>query len=248
VVFPPLNYTDWDALWKHRRWLERPQVRSLLKSIDYRIKEWPQRFARERHQYRENASLISMSEFEQASSFCRCCTIGSGRGKFKHGRCNVWKLCPYCSHKKRMEILRKFLPAFRRGRWWFLTISPASTCNLNILTVQCLVGWWEACRFALDTLIKTGVIKGAFPLETIAIHAYWPNAVARPHVHMVLLADSMTRSITDELGRLVASYHSQWWYPRKRQWIEPESRTPDIHIPKTSGLVRRRHWRHVKLP
>src|SRR5438445_6322141 len=86
VVFPPLAYTDWDVLWRHRRWLEPPQVRSLLKSIDYRIREWPQRFARKRHQYRENASLIAMSEFEQASAFCRCGTIGASKGRFKSGK------------------------------------------------------------------------------------------------------------------------------------------------------------------
>jgi hypothetical protein len=226
VVFPPLAYTDWDVLWRHRRWLEPPQVGSLLKSIDYRIREWPQRFARERHQYRENASLIAMSDFEQASAFCRCGTIGSTRTEFKAGRCGVWKLCPYCSHKKRMEILRKYLPVFRRGHWWFLTISPTEMCNLNILTVECLIDWWEACRFALDTLIKTGVIKGAFLLETISIHAYWPVPRALPHVHVVLLADCVTRSTVDELKRVFVSYHGQWWHSKKRCWIEPDVPTP----------------------
>lgn len=225
VVFPPLDYTDWRALLEQRRWLQA-HVGGLLKSIDYRIKEWPQRFARERHQYRENASLIAMSEFAQASSFCRCGTIGSGRGKFKYGRCNVWKLCPYCSHKKRMEILRKFLPVFQRGRWWFLTISPVEMRNLNPCTTECFVAWWEACRYALDTLIKAGVIKGAFILETLSVHAYWPHAVALPHVHVVILADAVTRATTDELNRLLASYHGQWWDTRKRQWVEPDVPRP----------------------
>lgn len=233
VPFPPLNYTDRDVLWRHRRWLERPQIRSMLKSIDYRIKEWPQRFGRKKHQYRENACLMAMSEFEQASEFCRCSTIGSSKGRFKSGRCGVWKVCPYCGHKKRMVILSKFLPVFKRGKWWFLTISPTEMCNLNILTGQCLIDWWEACRFTLDTLIKSGFIKGAFLLETISIHAYWPVPRALPHVHVVLLADSITKTTVDELKRVFASYHGQWWHPKKRCWMEPDVPRPIWSVAST---------------
>lgn len=198
----------------------------MLDSIKYRINEWPQRFARERHQYKENACLIAMSEHEQASRFCQCGTIGSTKGQFKGGRCGVWKLCPYCSHKKRIEILRKFLPVFRRGRWWFLTISPTQMCNVNILTTEYLIDWWEGARFTLDTLIKAEVIKGAFLLETISIHAYWPVPRGLPHVHVVLLADVMTKATVRKLKRVFARYHGQWWHSKKRCWIEPDVRRP----------------------
>jgi hypothetical protein len=243
VVFPPLDYTDWDVLWQSRRWLGRPWVKGWLRSIDYRIMEWPQRFARERHQYWQNACLIAMSEFEQASAFCRCGTLGSSRGRFKTGRCGLWKLCPYCSHKKRLEILRKFLPVFRRGRWWFLTISPVQMCNLNMLTVQCLIDWWEACRFALDTLIKAGAVKGAFLLETISVHAYWPVPRGRPHVHVVLLADDVTRSTVDEVNRIIVDdYHGQWWSPPKKAWLEPDETEPIWSAPSTRTYAIRRDF------
>lgn len=232
VLFPPLNYTDSDVLWSNRRWLGRPAVSSLLKSIDYRIKEWPQRFGRENHQYRENACLMAMSEFEQASEFCRCGTIGSTKGRYKSGRCGVWKVCPYCSHKKRKVILSKFLPVFRRGNWWFLTISPTEMCNLYV-TAQRLIDWWEACRFTLDTLRKSGLIKGAFLLETISIHAYWPVPRALPHVHVVLLADSITKPTTDELKQVFATYHGQWWHPKQRCWMEPDMPTPIWSVAST---------------
>ena len=224
-VFRSVNFTDWNQLMQHRSNLPTNTVRA-LKSIDYRIQEWPLRFGRERHQYRQNASLIAMSEFERAADFCRCCTIGSGQGKYQHGKCNVWKLCPYCSHKKRKQILSKFLPVFRRGRWWFVTISPDDLCNLNPLTIDCLVDWWESCRFALNKSIKAGLINGAFMFETLSVHAYWPHAKGLPHVHAVVLADTMTPAIVDKLTSLLASYHGQWWSPRKKRWFEPEVPEP----------------------
>ena len=243
MVFPPLNYTDWNELWQYRRWLGRPGVKGWLRSIDYRIKEWPQRFAREGQQYRENASLISMSELPQASAFCRCGTIGSRIGRYASGRCGLWKACPYCSHKKRMEILRKFLPVFRRGSWSFLTISPVEMCNLNILTVECLTSWWDGCRFALDALVKAGAIKGAFLLETMSVHAYWPVPRARPHVHIVILADTMPKSTLDELKRIIMEdYHGQWWHPRKKAWMEPDESEPIWSAPSTRTYEIRRDF------
>jgi hypothetical protein len=218
--FRPINCCDWSAMWAQRRWLGR-DVERMLASIDYRIEQWPQRFARPEHQYRENASLIAMSEFDAKSLICRCGTIGSSRTKFRPGKCGRWKICPYCSHKKRLEILKKFLPAFKRGRWWFMTISPESLCPLNMLYVDYLVDWWEACRYALVNMIAEGVIQGAFMLETIAISQYWPHAQARPHVHVVLLADELTRATIDRLKELLNLYNGQWWDSRKKKWVEP---------------------------
>ncbi len=210
---------------RHRRWLN-PRVPGLLDSIDHLINEWPQRFNRKGHQFRENASLLAMSEFERAADFCRCCTIGSSRGKYAFGTCKVWKLCPYCSHLKRKKILSKFLPVFRRGRWWFLTVSPTELCPLNICSVECLVAWWDACRFALASLIKTDLIKGAFMFETMSVHRYWPHVEALPHVHAIILADNMTPTIINDLKRLVANYHGQSWNTKKKRWIEPDVPEP----------------------
>ena len=218
--FRPLNCCDWSALWAQRRWLGQDVTR-LLASIDYRIEQWPQRFARPKHQYRENASLIAVSELDAKSLICRCGTISSSGTNFRPGRCGRWKICPYCSHKKRLEILKKFLPVFRRGRWWFVTISPVDCCPLCMCYVDYLVDWWEACRYALVDMIAEGVIQGAFILETIAISQYWPHAQARPHVHVVLLADELTRATIDRLKELLNLYNGQWWDSRKKKWVEP---------------------------
>lgn len=240
-VFLPINFTSWSDLMSHRRWLPRATVR-LLKSIDFRIKEWPLRFAREQHLYRENASLIAMSEFASPDTFCRCCTIGSGRGNFSHGVCHIWKLCPYCSHKKRLTILRKFLSKFRQGHWWFLTISPERLCNVNICTVDCIRAWWEACRYALCRLIDAGLIRGVFLFETISFHNYWPTAKGLPHIHAVVLADSMTSGITDDLKRVFGEYHGQSWSPKKRAWLEPARPEPIWANPSTrTYAINREH-------
>jgi hypothetical protein len=236
-----------DLLLEHRQELLRHfggyrDVGWMLDSIKYRINEWPQRFAREKHQYKENACLIAMSEHEQAREFCSCGCIGSSIGRFRSGNCGLWKICPYCGHRKRMVILRKFLPVFRRGRWWFVTISPPWMCNVNSMTIHLLIDWWEACRFALYTLIESEVIKGAFLLETISIHAYWPMPRGLPHVHVVILADAMTKSTVEELKRAFSSYHGQWWYPKKRCWVEPEVARPIRCEPSTRTYRIRRQF------
>lgn len=218
--FRPLNCSDWSALWAQRRWLGR-DVERLLKSIDYRIEQWPQRFARPGQQYRENASLIAISELDAKSTICRCGTIGSSHMKFPTGRCGKWKICPFCGHKKRVEILKKFLPVFKRGRWWFMTISPESLCPLNMFYVDYLVDWWEACRYALVNMIDEDQVQGAFILETIAIARYWPFAQARPHVHVVLLANELTPATIDRLKEHLKAYHGQCWDSRKKKWVEP---------------------------
>jgi hypothetical protein len=46
--FTPLNCCDWSALWEQRRWLGQ-EVERLLDSIEYRIEQWPRRFARPKH-------------------------------------------------------------------------------------------------------------------------------------------------------------------------------------------------------
>ena len=94
------------------------------------------------------------------------------------------------------------------------------------MTVENIVAWWEACRFALHMLKQQGLIGGAFTFETISVHRYWPNAMALPHVHVVLLADNITPDTIGDLKRLMASYHGQTWQSKTKRWIEPEAPEP----------------------
>lgn len=216
--YHPLNASDFNVLAESSKWLPK-SLTPLLRSIHYRVKTWPKRFARPRQNYAANACLVAMSDFEKKDRFCRCGTIGSSAGTFRGGRCGLWTICPYCSHKKRIEVWRKYLPKFSPGRWWFMTISPTVPTNLNICNVIRLTSWWEACRYALTTMIAEGDLRGAFVYETIAVDHYWPVAKSRPHVHAVLLADAVDRGTVQRLKELLHAYQGQVWDSTQREWL-----------------------------
>ncbi|GEM_PF-1980507 len=213
---------DFDNLWKYRDWLSVGTVylAQLLKSIDYRINEWPQRFDRPKHMYRENACLLAASEFPLRLNFCRCSRLGRpGKYGYATGRCQIWRLCPYCSHKKRLELLRKFLPVFNRGNWWFLTMSPEEFCHIHGENIEAIISWWEGCRYALQKLIDFGFIDGALVFETISVHHYWPNALGLPHVHVLIIADEMTPETVRFLQATFSEYAGQKWDAGRKLWL-----------------------------
>ncbi|MCX6925146.1 MAG: hypothetical protein NT154_18325, partial [Verrucomicrobia bacterium] len=105
--------------------------------------------------------------------------------------------------------------------WWFTTISPEDFCVQNMQHVDHLTAWWEACRYALVNMIAEGEVQGAFILETIAIARYWPHAHARPHVHVVLLANEVTPATIGRLKELLNVYKGEWWDSRTKKWVEP---------------------------
>lgn len=227
----PVNLCDFDELWKYRHLVSEEMMflTELLKSIDYRIDQWPQRFDRAKHMYRENACLIAASEYSKRLNFCRCSRLGKpGNYGYATGRCRIWRLCPYCSHKKRLELLRKYLPVFKAGKWWFLTISPEEFGHVHSTNIDALISWWEACRFALQQLIDGGLIDGALVFETLSVHHYWPDALGLPHVHVVILAGRMTKDTTSLLTEILASYMGESWDSQSKQWAPRMEVYPDV--------------------
>jgi hypothetical protein len=150
-----------------------PHLQELADATDYRILRFPQRFAREGQHYADNANILLLSRLTGKDSLLKC-------GLLRH-TCKRWKLCPYCCHVKRMEILGKFLPVFQthEGRWGFLNLSftrphYCGDCYHDLLGLL-----WDALRFGFEMMIDQGEFDAAFLLEEFAVLSYWCGAAGR---------------------------------------------------------------------
>lgn len=211
-----LNYTSLAELEGNRSVLS-PGESVLLDCTIKRISHYPHRFAREGQRYSENAGIMLMSRHIQKGAFCMC-SIG-GR------RCSLWRRCAHCCHQKRMTILRKYLPMFHRGRWFYVTLSWRRSLWVESPLVEPLYLYWGACDFALRHLIDAGHIRGAFVYEALYVDSYVPGQRVLPHNHMVLLADELTAAVIETFRSLAKSYTGQRWNSMKRKWehlAEPE--------------------------
>jgi hypothetical protein len=187
-----------------------------------RIELWPHRFAREGQMYAENAGIIALSGWFGRHDFCRCGNLYF-RSHQKHpSPCNQWRVCPYCAHKRRMRMQRQFLPAYYRGRWWFLTLSFTRSAWVGWHAKEDISLWWDACRWALFNMLLAGAFRGVFVFEALHIESYWPHPLVLPHVHVIVLADEITPGLLDELRARVAAYSGQRWDSRSKKWIQPE--------------------------
>jgi hypothetical protein len=177
-----------------------PHLQALADATAYRMLRFPHRFARKHQNYADNASILLLSRWSGKESFFKC-------GLLKH-TCKNWKLCPYCCHKKRMEILSKFLPAFDtdEGKWGFFTLSfhRPHYCGDGYYDNLELI--WDACRFGFEMMVDVGEFGAVFLLEEFQVLSYYPVPKVLAHVHAVVLADEITIGKTERLKEFVNNY------------------------------------------
>ena len=82
---------------------------------------------------------------------------------------------------------KQFLPAFHRGRWWFLTISFTRSALVGWHAKEDISLWWDACRWALWNMLAAGVFRGVFVFEALHVESYWPHPLVLPHLHVTVL-------------------------------------------------------------
>lgn len=221
-----LNHADLTELHRNRNLLSQQQ-RACLEDTLFRIERFPQRFARTRQAYAQNAGLIIMSEFPHIERFSRCCFERQMLDAKTHRvvkcqpRCNFWQLCPYCCHIKRQDLLRKLLPVFGSRPCFLVTISFSHSLEIQSGRDQCVFAYWGACQYALKTMWLEGIIAGGFVLEDFFIDSYYPIKKVLPHCHAVVLADRIAPEHIDTMGELIRSYTGQVWCSRKRRWLDP---------------------------
>jgi hypothetical protein len=191
------DWTDWNMLLDNLNHLH-PETAALFRTTKRRVEGIPEKFDREGQNYKEQASMLLLSNFKRKVSFGLC-----GSGKYP---CDLWKFCPACCHKKRKNLLHTFLDGFGKGAWHFLTVSypPATVIDRDD------DGWfqpyWAAPRFAVNLLKKLGKINGAIALEEVAFHSFLGGVHLTPHCHFLIDADSFTMSEVNYLMDMVRCY------------------------------------------
>jgi hypothetical protein len=146
----------------------------------------------------------------------------NGRVRYVESRCNDWRLCPYCCHVKRMEILRKFLPCFREQSFYLLTISFARSLNVEPWLDEPMWAYWAAAHYALKEMCLDHSFQGAIVLEECVIESYHPQMLILPHVHAVVRADQITPGQIEQLKALISSYDGRHWCGKRRRWVRRE--------------------------
>ena len=190
-----LNRCDLDEMRQHRHLFPR-RLKAWAEVTDSRIGRYPQRFARPDQHYAENANILLLSPFSRKGSYFFWCG-------FARHRCRYWRVCPYCAHITRMDILGKFLPAFFRHPWWFQTISFHGYHRLGDGASDDLILHWEACRHAYKRMVEMGVFDAVFYLEEFEVISYFPVPLAQAHAHAVVAADNFSQGDIQEIVGLV---------------------------------------------
>ncbi len=152
-----------------------PHIQRLADATDYRIRRFPQRFAREDQHYAENANILLLSGFVGKDWYFKC-------GLLKH-TCGNWRACPACCHRKRMTILSKFLPVFGScaGQFGFVTLSSKRPHYCGDGYCDNLELIWDACRFGFEIMTDLGEFDAVFLLEEFQILSYWPVPMVVAH-------------------------------------------------------------------
>lgn len=142
-----LNHSDLDELDEHSHLLN-PEQQERLSAIRYRIKTYPDRFDRPRQNYRHYAGILAMADFNPSHRLCSCCIQNWG--------CKVWKFCPYCAWRIKMELLKKFLTKYHQHSWYSMTIAFEGFLFLCPIFGDDISLYWEACVYAIKRMVTEG--------------------------------------------------------------------------------------------
>lgn len=222
-----LNRCDLDEMRQHRHLLPR-RLTACAEVTEGRIERYPQRFDRPDQHYAENANILLLSPFSGKGSYFFWCG-------FARHRCRYWRVCPYCSHITRMDILAKFLPVFFRHQWWFPTISFHGYHRIGDGESDDLASYWEACRCAFKQMVEMGIINAVYYLEEFEVISYFPVPLAQAHAHAVVAADNFNQGhiqqIIDLVRQSLRDQRQQAWQNlgpdsmAERPLLEPSTRT-----------------------
>jgi hypothetical protein len=229
-----LNYSKLNELEANLRILT-PFQQDLLLTTQNRIAMYPQRFARQGQDYAQTAGIILMSEFERRKDFCMCGVCGRA--------CKLWRICPACGHRKRMTILKKFLPVFRRGNYFFLTASFDDYMPYDFPGHALWHVHWAAIEYAVRTMVADGYFEGAFVYEALYIESFFPKPLILPHAHILVVAEELTAGTLGIFRQRVSEFNGHVWNRKRRayelpapEWRESIAVTPNTCTHHIDGI------------
>jgi hypothetical protein len=187
-----LNHADLECLWSHRRFLT-PRQEHLLDIVQCKIERNPDWFGRKEQNYSQTAGLVLMSDWDRKVDFCTCMDkearreFGLINKKRRNLNCRYWRLCDHDAWRREMDLQCRFLGIFHEGLWLSLTASFKGNLPMNIdhisgiepaITHTDLITYWDAIRFALNTMIEEKVFWGAVLTEELHLpigSPHWPS-------------------------------------------------------------------------
>jgi len=217
-----LNHSDLDELEKYDHLLD-PDQQDRLSAIRYRIKNYPDRFDRPRQNYRLYAGILAMAEFKPSQRLCSCAINNHG--------CRVWKFCPYCAWRMKMELLKKFLTKYGQHKWYFMTLAFEGFLSLYPGLGDNLALYWDACVYAIKRMVQEGYFKGAVWSEELHIQSFL-NYEGQPHVHVVIMADALPMANIELLKTYVCEYRGQTYDPQQGVFV-PDDDSKVTHTVST---------------
>lgn len=229
-----LNRANLNELWRYRRRLLTSTQDGLLRIVQDKIDLQPEKFARERQDYAEMAGLVLMSNWDRIIDFCTCmdreARLDYGLMKvdkehpdrrWGQPNCRQWRFCAHCAWRREMDLQNRFLDVFDEGQWFWLTASftgnlPMLSGYLNrnhpLFSHADLVAYYEAIRFAVDSMVENGVFLGAILTEELHLEELYPLPLVTPHSHIVVhAANSITEADLDHFKSLLLNSCGRTW-------------------------------------
>jgi hypothetical protein len=235
-----LNWADLAELEENLDLLT-PFQRDALASTRSRVQRWPHWFARQGQDYEADVSVLLLAGYTRSDRLCLC---GYGGNK-----CGLWTACDHCRYRRVRKMWETYraIPRGRFGELYHVTVAPARP-----LVVQPdepaddpdVV--WDACRFAVWRLVEVGVVQGAYLSEEWYVVAIFPEQLANPHVHILVVAgcgaDDLKRQLEaalreyageEQLSRRAFRAFEGEVVDRRRRWVRPMA----VSLPCELGVV-----------
>lgn len=207
-----LNRSDWGELKRYRYLLGGRNLR-LLESVEKKPEFYHKRY--DDPNYLPQSSLLLLSPgWASAERYALC---GISNTSNRSGACRLHKFCPSCCWYERAHAQLRYVPAFDKGTWHWITgsftgdLHMRTECPIN--DVNDWRAYWDAYKTAFVQMVNTKTFRGVFWTEELAVNSFLPTRVL-PHVHAVVEADDidaqkLAQAVCDHLEKALGDNHLQ---------------------------------------
>lgn len=219
--FSSLNRMDLDEVFDNQHLLSAWQL-NLLRTVQKKQQYHPLRY---RDDYLQHSSIMLLSSGWSSAQRYSLCSIPNRANR--SGQCRLHKYCPYCCFLERQKALARYVPAYHRGNWFFLTGSLAGDLPMTgTSSYHELTAYWDAYKSAIRQLLKDSLIRGAFWTEELAVNRLSP-VHALPHIHATMEADDLSDETLMRLAELVAG--------NLKSSLGPDHLLPNLQLKNLDG-------------
>jgi len=214
--FSKLNRANIEELDQHPHLLTPVQT-NYLRTVQRKRELYPQRY---RDDYLRHSSLLLLSNGWSSATRFSLCSIRNSVNR--SGQCRLHKFCPYCAYLEKQQVLARYVPVFKSGIWFFVTLSFTGDLRMSGTNdYYDLLHYWDACKSALKSLVEQRLVRGVFWTEELAVNSIAPTHVL-PHIHATIEADEFGAGRVEELKALAINHLNAV--------LGPDHLQPDIKV------------------